>query len=445
MLVPENNNNNNTEEYNNYLQTYLADDGFSVAGASCALTASTLAEGIAHTISHWKILIFGQGLAVLLTGIGATSSTLVDDCRLNAPTFQFGLLYVCLSMHFFWMYGKYLIRWYSGRIESVSDGKKDDGVASTGGDALAFDDDDLGGVDDMDSGDKRGRPKYTLPCTNMPIRGPWWFYFVIAVLDVEANFFTILAFRYTTLTSVTLFDSLAIPGAMITSKMILGSKYGSSHVIGALVCLLGVVVNVLVDLEDLNDPETGLTRYPHKLLGDVLAIAGGTLYGVNDALEELVVRRFSVQEYLGFVGLFGTIISILQAYILELDDVVEFFNGTSPCSSGEIFWLLLAFMLINYLSYIGTARFLVISEAALLNLSLLTSDLYAVLWSVFEQNIIPDPVFFMALLLIFSGVVIYEIAPSPKAKTRELISTDFVLEFGKQDDDLVKRPGSQII
>jgi len=415
------------------------------------VTASTIAEGIAHTLAHWKILIFGQFLAVLLTGIGATTSTLVDDCHLSAPTFQFMLVYFVLSGHFFFKFGRHLFGRYAGR-KTMDTGGEEDSKKDEPHDSLALGDDDMGDnlpppIGAKENVFEKNRPKYTLPCTTMPIRGPWWFYFVIAVLDVEANFFTILAFRYTTLTSVTLFDSLAIPGAMMTSKWILGSKYDNSHIVGALVCLLGVVVNVLVDLEELEDPETGEARYPHKLLGDVLAIAGGILYGVNDALEELVVRRFSMQEFLAFTGLYGSFISIIQVYVLEMDQVYQFFNGTSPCSgSSTIGWLMFAFVVINYVSYLGVARFLVVSEAALLNLSLLTSDLYAVLFSVFAMNIIPDPLFFVALLLIFSGVVIYEIGPSPMVKAKDIVSGDFILEFGNNMDmDLVKRPGSRIV
>jgi len=250
------------------------------------------------------------------------------------------------------------------------------------------------------------------------------------VLDVEANFFTVLAFRYTSITSVALFGALAIPGAMITSRWILKSNYGMAHLLGAGVCVLGVVANILVDYE-YQERE----HLPHKVLGDVLAISGGILYGVNDAIEELVVRKFSAREFLAMTGLFGFFLAALQVMVLERAQVFKLVDGSSDCSLGYIGFLLASFVFCNYLSYNGVARFLVISEAALLNLSLLTSDVYTVMFSIFDQGIVPNPLFFLAMLLIFAGVVIYESRPSPLAQnlTTSTIPKNFVLEFGTKD------------
>ena len=45
--------------------------------------------------------------------------------------------------------------------------------------------------------------------------------------------------------------------------------------------------------------------------------------------------------------------------------------------------------------------------------SLLTGDAWAVAFSVFEEGIKPVPLFYVALVITLSGVVIYETAPSP--------------------------------
>ena len=64
-------------------------------------------------------------------------------------------------------------------------------------------------------------------------------------------------------------------------------------------------------------------------------------------------------------------------------------------------------------SYIGASHFLIISDAAFFNLSLLTGDLWSVIFSVIAEHIVPEPLFFAALMLVLSGVVMYEMAPSP--------------------------------
>ena len=57
--------------------------------------------------------------------------------------------------------------------------------------------------------------------------------------------------------------------------------------------------------------------------------------------------------------------------------------------------------------------FSLISEATFLNLSFLTGDFWSLAFSIVAERIVPSPLFFVALTLTISGVVIYEIGPSP--------------------------------
>ena len=64
-------------------------------------------------------------------------------------------------------------------------------------------------------------------------------------------------------------------------------------------------------------------------MGDVLAIGGSILYGLNDVFAEWAIKEVGgVREYLGMVGLFGAIICVVQALILERDQLSLLF-GTS--------------------------------------------------------------------------------------------------------------------
>jgi len=74
--------------------------------------------------------------------------------------------------------------------------------------------------------------------------------------------------------------------------------------------------------------------------------------------------------------------------------------------------LLMAYAFTCSLSYVGASRFLMISEAAFLNLSFLTGDFWSLAFSVVAERIVPSPLFFVALTLTISGVVIYEMGPS---------------------------------
>lgn len=104
-------------------------------------------------------------------------------------------------------------------------------------------------------------------------------------------------------------------------------------------------------------------------------------------------------------------------------EIANFFNHSSPCQNEAIVGFLLVFVVVNYFSYVGVSRFLIVSEAALLNLSTLTGDLYAVLFSIFGEHIIPQPLFFVAMIVIVAGVLIYESGPSPIAPKIEADET----------------------
>lgn len=227
---------------------------------------------------------------------------------------------------------------------------------------------------------------------------------------------------------------------MAISGFVLGRRYRASHVIGAVVCMVGVIVNILSDYES-PDPDA----FPFKGLGDILAISGGLLYGLQAVLAEMAVKEFGGStEYVAVLGVFGTLISLVQVLILEKYALSEYF-GPPPeenhggfkldiddaekrasCSSNYTLFLLFLYVAANYISYVGVSRFLLVSESAMLKLSLLTSDLWAVLFTVFAEHIIPHPLFWLSLILILSGVFIYEIAPSPMEL---LIHHGFASEF----------------
>ena len=282
---------------------------------------------------------------------------------------------------------------------------------------------------------------------------PWW-YLLIAFFDVEANAVTMLAFRYTTLTSVTLFDALAIPAAMIISRCVVfrtSRRYRVLHYVGVVVCMVGVCLNVFQDYEsdaDAAESENDISveEYPHKLWGDLCAITGGILYGLNDVLTELTVSKAGgTIEYLGILGVFGFLISLFQSLLLEREHIQEFFlvdssNGISfdstdgsssndsMCSLQSGFLLLSAFVGVTICSYVGGSHFLILSEATFFNISLLTGDLWSVIFSVVAERIVPKPLFFVALVAVLSGVVVYEMAPSPALEKEEQLLEEHIYE-----------------
>ena len=290
---------------------------------------------------------------------------------------------------------------------------------------------------------------------------PPWEYIIIAILVVEGNYFTYLAFGYTTFSSITLYDSLSIPTAMIASRYLLLRRYRKPHLTGTLICMIGVLLNIFVDYEEdkklstdassgVNmDPasKTILKEYPDKALGDLLAIIGGLIYGLTTVLTEMAIKEHgnTTNEYIGVMGFFAFLISGIQATILERDEIRKFFvlnNDFSPtknvCSNVESIFELIGFFIFMYLTYVGISYFLLTSEATLLNLSLLTADIWAVIFTVVAQKIVPALLFWVSLVLVLSGVFVYEMAPSPL--TDPILPTDFIItkiicHHNKPNDD----------
>eukprot|EP00804_Cyclotella_cryptica_P003253 CCRYP_010496-RA/>CCRYP_010496-RA protein AED:0.47 eAED:0.47 QI:0/-1/0/1/-1/0/1/0/193 len=150
--------------------------------------------------------------------------------------------------------------------------------------------------------------------------------------------------------------------------------------------------------------------------GDLLAILGAVLLGLDDVLSEIIVTDYGgVNEMLFMKGFFGTIISIVQLIIFELDSVSSLFgtSESSSCETSRRMTLFSVHVLTRALDVAGEMQFLYLSEAALLNLSLLTSDLYAALFDVVSVGLELIPYYYLAFCLIFTGIVLYESGPSP--------------------------------
>ena len=273
-------------------------------------------------------------------------------------------------------------------------------------------------------------------CRIVPLQSPPWKYAGVAIADVYANYTTILAFKYTTITSVSLFDALAIPSAMLVSRLFFCRKYTKVHLLAVAVCCIGISINVIHDyIEDKRLKETGGVgetaaeelveeEYPYKLAGDLFAICGGILFGISNTLAEVAVRDWGSQdEFISAMSFFASIITFFQTLVTEREEVKAFFSTrTDSCSELGSLTLLAVFVLATMFNYLGIASFLGMSDAAFLNLSLLTGDAWAVVFSVFAEGIYPPPTFYVALIITVSGVFIYEAAPSPVGENSHRLS-----------------------
>jgi solute carrier family 35, member F1/2 len=338
------------------------------------MTLASLEDALRYAVAHWKIVVFGQFISFLSASAGASQATLSHKCDLNAPAFSSALMYLGLTIFIVPLYVR-------RRREAADEGMRGASI----------------------------KPIHTL--FGIPTYEPVWKYVGASFLHFYANYFVVLAFRFTSLTSIMLLDVLALPSSMILSVIFLKRQYVSIHFLGATVCMMGIVFNVLADYElDL----VVKTEFPNRLLGDIIAGLGTVLYGTNNVIKESFVRGSGgPSEYLGCVGLLGTMWATAHAMLFERQDIANFFNGGGNCPVAAGGILMFLFAKSKGLKFFCSAHFLTISESALLNLSILTSDFWAVAFSIFAQHILPSPLFWVAVTFTISGVIIYEIAPSP--------------------------------
>lgn len=156
------------------------------------------------------------------------------------------------------------------------------------------------------------------------------------------------------------------------------------------------------------------------------------MYGISNVAEEFVVKNFSRVEFLGMIGLFGSIISAIQMVILERHQlsaiewdykIVLYFIGFGLC----------LFLLYNLVPVTMKA-----SSATVVNLSLLTADFYSLLCGLFLFHYKFSALYLGSLVLIILGVIVYNLKPTPShpsSSVTQSLSYSQLEEDSQQTDD----------
>ncbi|KAK0137167.1 Solute carrier family 35 member F2 [Merluccius polli] len=293
----------------------------------------------------------GQGLAVLICGTAITSQYLASDYHVNTPMLQSFLNYALLCV----TYTPILIsRTGDGNVLQI-------------------------------------------------LRRRGWRYLLLGLVDVEANYAVVKAYQYTTLTSIQLLDCFIIPVLMVLSWCILKTRYRPVHYVAVFICLLGVGAMVGADL--LAGRDQGSTS--NILLGDGLVLLSATLYAVSNVCQEYTVKNLSKVEFLGMVGLFGTVFSTIQMVILERHEL------SSIQWSWQIGLLFAAYALCMYTLYSCMPVVVALTSATSVNLSLLTADLFSLFCGLFLFHYSFSALYLISLVVTLVGFVTFNAVPTP--------------------------------
>lgn len=237
------------------------------------------------------------------------------------------------------------------------------------------------------------------------IKARGWRYLMICIIDVQANTLISSAHQFTTLTSVQLLGCVAIPVALALSCLVLGVRYRMVHIVAVSVSLVGVGCLVWANIEEAK------TDGKNQLLGDMLCLGGAVLFAIVTVLQESSVRNTDVVEYLGLLGLFGSIISGVQMVLLEKQTLVS----SSWKSSSA---LLSSFSACQFIFCNFSSIFLMNMGTTALHLSLLSGNFYTLVVGILIFNYKFHALYFLSYFLSMTGVYIYAIKQIPMGCSR---------------------------
>ncbi|KAK3897119.1 hypothetical protein C8A05DRAFT_20053 [Staphylotrichum tortipilum] len=229
-----------------------------------------------------------------------------------------------------------------------------------------------------------------------------WKYFILSFLDVEGNYFTVLAYRDTNILSAQLINFWSIVCVVTLSFLLLRVRYRLLQIAGILLCCGGM--GVLLASDHITGVNGG--QGANMLRGDLFALLGATLYGVSNVFEEWFVSRRPVYEVLSFLGIFGVCINGVQAAIFDRTS----FEGATW--DGKVAGWLVGYTLCLCLFYSLAPLILRMGSAAVFDVNLLTANFWGVIIGTRVFGYVVHWMYPIAFVLIICGLVVYFLAGS---------------------------------
>eukprot|EP00980_Cylindrotheca_fusiformis_P010790 scaffold2442_cov146-Cylindrotheca_fusiformis.AAC.5 len=265
-----------------------------------------------------------------------------------------------------------------------------------------------------------------IPLSSIRLRTPWWYYICLSALDLLPNYLTLLSLNHTSLTSTTLLGSLTVPSTMVVCGLFLGKKYRFAHYVGVVLCLSGGALTLWTDMTHSSNQFLAGSLHPHSYYGDVLATLAAVLYGVADAAGEFWTKRIDRREYLGMIGLHGALVTLFLFLAFERDSVLAVFQDSKTffAALGLVLWYIPSLVAF----YVCTSFFLASSDAALLTLSLQSSNLWAILFAIAAFGESPALLFCISVALVAAGVTVYELLGNATTQDSESFAGALVVQ-----------------
>jgi len=222
---------------------------------------------------------------------------------------------------------------------------------------------------------------------------------IFSFCDVEGNYFTVLAYRYTTILSVQLIIFWAIVIVVTLSFIFLKVRYHWAQVLGILICVSGM--GLLLAGDHITGGNGGGVSSANQLEGDLFALAGATFYGFSNVYEEWFVSGRPLYEVIGQLGFWGMIINGAQAGIFDRQ------SFRTATWNGAVGGYLTGYTLILSLFYTLAPIMYRLASAAFLNISLLTGNFWGVIIGLQVFHLHVHWMYPVAFTLIMIGQFVY--------------------------------------
>ncbi|KAL9101656.1 MAG: hypothetical protein Q9163_003112 [Psora crenata] len=313
-----------------------------------------------RTKNFWIVLLLGQVLALCITSTNTFSSLLAEE-PFSIPAFQTFWNYALLNA----IYTSYSVYHYG----------------------------------------PKGYASEVLPSG--------WKYLILSFLDVEGNYFTVLAYRYTTILSAQLINFWAIVIVVLISTVFLHVRYHWTQILGIVICIGGV--GILFGSDHIaNGSTTGGISGGNQLKGDLFALAGATFYGLSNVAEEFLVSKRPLYEVVGQLGFWGMFISGAQTGIFDRDGF-----RTANWYDGKVGGYLTGYTLCLTIFYSGAPLMFRLASAAFFNISLLTGNFWGVVIGVKVFHLSIHWMYPIAFVCIIGGLTVYFVGKNVLGEARK--------------------------
>lgn len=223
-----------------------------------------------------------------------------------------------------------------------------------------------------------------------------WRYFILSFLDVEGNYFMVLAYRYTSLLSAELFSFWTIIVIVIISFVFLKVRYHITQYLGVFVACGGMGLLIASDyLRGANYPAA------NQLKGDLFALLASSIYAFSNLFEEYMVSKRPMYEVIGQMGFWGMLINGVQCAIFDRDS----FNGA--VWDGQVAGYIVGYTLVLFIFYTLAPILLRISSATFFNISLLTMNFWGLIIGIQVFHYSVHFLYPIAFVMIVLGLFVY--------------------------------------